>query len=74
MFELDRQTAELYKHGKKLKLQGQSIAVLALLLERPGELITREELRKYLSPEDTCVDFGARPQHPHQKASPGAGR
>jgi DNA-binding winged helix-turn-helix (wHTH) protein len=45
VFELDRQTAELYKHGTKLKLQGQPIAVLALLLERPGELITREELR-----------------------------
>ena len=56
-FELDRQTAELYKHGTKLKLQGQPIAVLALLLERPGELITREEIRKHLWPEDTFVDF-----------------
>jgi DNA-binding winged helix-turn-helix (wHTH) protein/Tol biopolymer transport system component len=56
-FELDRQTAELCKHGTKLKLQGQPIAVLALLLERPGELVTREELRKHLWPEDTFVDF-----------------
>jgi Tol biopolymer transport system component/DNA-binding winged helix-turn-helix (wHTH) protein len=56
-FELDRQTAELYKHGTKLKLQGQPIAVLALLLERPGDLVTREELRKHLCPEDTFVDF-----------------
>jgi DNA-binding winged helix-turn-helix (wHTH) protein len=56
-FELDRQTAELYKNGTKLKLQGQPIAVLALLLERPGQLVTREELRKYLWPEDTFVDF-----------------
>ena len=39
-FELDRETAELYKNGIKLKLQGQPIAVLALLLERPGELVT----------------------------------
>jgi DNA-binding winged helix-turn-helix (wHTH) protein len=56
-FELDRQTAELYKNGTKLKLQGQPIAVLALLLERPGELVTREEIRKHLWPEDTFVDF-----------------
>src|SRR5215471_12699880 len=56
-FELDRSTAELYKHGTKLKLQGQPIAVLALLLERPGELVTREELRKHLWSEDTFVDF-----------------
>ena len=56
-FELDRETAELYKNGTKLKLQGQPIAVLALLLERPGELVTREELRKHLWPEDTFVDF-----------------
>ena len=56
-FELDRQTGELFKHGTKLKLQGQPIAVLALLLERPGELVTREEIRKHLWPEDTFVDF-----------------
>ena len=56
-FELDRQTAELWKGGYKLKLQGQPIAVLALLLERPGELVTREELRQYLWPGDTFVDF-----------------
>jgi len=56
-FELDRQTAELYKNGTKLKLRGQPIAVLALLLERPGELVTREEIRKHLWPEDTFVDF-----------------
>ena len=56
-FELDRQTGELWKNGTKLKLQGQPIAVLALLLERPGELVTREEIRKHLWPEDTFVDF-----------------
>ena len=56
-FELDRQTAELWKNGTKLKLQGQPIAVLSLLLERPGELVTREEIRKHLWPDDTFVDF-----------------
>jgi Tol biopolymer transport system component/DNA-binding winged helix-turn-helix (wHTH) protein len=56
-FELDRQTGELYQNGTKLKLQGQPIAVLTLLLEHPGELVTREEIRKHLWPEDTFVDF-----------------
>jgi len=56
-FELNRQTAELFKFGRKLKLQGQPIAVLSVLLDRPGELVTREELRKHLWPEDTFVDF-----------------
>ena len=56
-FELDTQTAELRKSGMKLKLQGQPIAVLSLLLGRPGELVTREELRRYLWPQDTFVDF-----------------
>jgi len=56
-FELDRHTGELYQNGNKLKLQGQPIAVLSLLLDRSGELVTREELRKHLWPEDTFVDF-----------------
>ena len=41
----------------KLKLQGQPIAVLSLLLDRPGELVTREEIRRHLWPKDTFVDF-----------------
>lgn len=56
-FELDRQTAELRKSGMKLKLQGRPIAVLSLLLDRPGELVTRDELRRHLWPDDTFVDF-----------------
>jgi len=56
-FELDRQTGELYQNGAKLKLQGQPIAVLSLLLEHPGELVTREQIRQHLWPEDTFVDF-----------------
>jgi TolB-like protein/DNA-binding winged helix-turn-helix (wHTH) protein/Tfp pilus assembly protein PilF len=56
-FELDLHTQELRKHGLKLKLHGQPIEVLAMLLERPGELVTREELHKKLWPEDTFVDF-----------------
>jgi Tol biopolymer transport system component/DNA-binding winged helix-turn-helix (wHTH) protein len=55
--ELNLATRELYKNGHKLKLQGQPIEVLAMLLEKPGELVTREQLRKKLWPETTYVDF-----------------
>jgi len=56
-FELDLRTAEIYKEGKRIKLQEQPCQVLALLIERPGELVSREELRKRLWPSDTFVDF-----------------
>ena len=42
-FELDTRAGELSKHGLKLKLQGHPIQILAMLLEQPGDLITREE-------------------------------
>ena len=56
-FELDRRSGELYKLSHKLKLQGQPIEVLSLVLERPGERVTREELRRHPWPQDTFVDF-----------------
>jgi len=58
-FELDVHASELYKHGLKLKLQGHPIQILAMLLERPGELITREEIQQKLWPSEseTFVDF-----------------
>src|SRR5712664_1806089 len=56
-FELDLRTAEIFKEGKRIKLQEQPCQVLALLIERPGELVSREELRKKLWPNDTFVDF-----------------
>jgi Tol biopolymer transport system component/DNA-binding winged helix-turn-helix (wHTH) protein len=56
-FEADLRTRELRKHGLKLKLQDQPFQVLAMLLERPGELVTREEIRARLWPQDTFVDF-----------------
>jgi len=56
-FELDLDTRELYRNGIRLRVQGQPIDVLEMLLERPGELVTREALRKKLWPEDTFVDF-----------------
>jgi len=56
-FELDLRTTEIYKDGKRVKLQEQPYQVLALLIERPRELVTREELKKKLWPNDTFVDF-----------------
>ncbi len=49
--------SELRKHGIRIKLQDQPLQVLAMLLERPGDLVTREELRTKLWPADTFVDF-----------------
>jgi DNA-binding winged helix-turn-helix (wHTH) protein len=56
-FEADLQTQELRKQGRRLRLPGQSFQILKRLLERPGELVTREELRAALLPSDTFVDF-----------------
>jgi DNA-binding winged helix-turn-helix (wHTH) protein len=56
-FEADLETRELRKNGRRLRLQDQPFAVLVTLLERPGEVITREELRQRLWPADTFVDF-----------------
>src|SRR5258708_2110954 len=56
-FEVNLQTGELRRRGEKVKLQEQPFQVLATLLERPGEVVTREELRSKLWPEDTFVDF-----------------
>ena len=56
-FELNLQTGELRQEGRKLKLQEQPFQVLAALLERPGEIVTREELRSKLWRSDTFVDF-----------------
>ncbi len=49
-FELDRQSGELFKLGHKLNLHGQPIEVLSILLEHPGEVVTREELCKRFWP------------------------
>jgi cholera toxin transcriptional activator len=56
-FEADLRAAELCKNGVRVKLQLQPFQVLVALLERPKEVVTREELRQRLWPEDTFVDF-----------------
>jgi len=57
IFELDVRTGELRKRGAKVRLQGQPLQVLETLLRRPGELVTREELRAQIWKADTFVDF-----------------
>lgn len=56
-FEADLHTQELRKYGTRLRLPNQSFLVLSLLLERPGELVTREELQQRLWPSDTFVEY-----------------
>src|SRR5579863_6379642 len=57
VFDVDFRTAELRKHGVRIRLEEQPFHILALLLECPGELVTREELRQRLWSADTFVDF-----------------
>ena len=57
VFELDPRVGELRKQGMKIRLQGQPVEILAMLLQRPGEIVSREELQKKLWPADTFVDF-----------------
>jgi DNA-binding response OmpR family regulator len=54
-FEVDLRSGELYKHGIRLKLQDQPFQVLALLLEHPADVVTREDLRQKLWPGDTLL-------------------
>ena len=57
VFEVDLRSGELRRNGLKIKLQEQPFQILAMLLEHPGELVTREEIQKRLWSEDTFVDF-----------------
>jgi len=57
VFEADLDARELRKQGRRIRLQEQPFAVLAILIERPGAVISREDLRQKLWPADTFVDF-----------------
>jgi TolB-like protein/DNA-binding winged helix-turn-helix (wHTH) protein len=57
VFEVDLHSGDLRKNGLKVRLTGQPFQVLAMLLQRPGEVVTREDLEKRLWPADTFVDF-----------------
>lgn len=57
LFEADLQSGELWKAGKRIKIQSQPFKVLSILLEHPGEIVSREELQLRLWGKDTIVDF-----------------
>jgi len=57
VFEMDARAGELRKHGVRTKLQDQPFHVLTLLLQRPGEVVSREELRLQIWGTDTFIDF-----------------
>ena len=56
--EADVRACELYLSGRKVKLQERAFEVIAALLERAGEVVTREDLRERTWPADTFVDYG----------------
>ena len=58
-FQIDQQRQEITKNGEKLRLQGKVYRVLMTLLEKPGEVVTREELRQRLWPAETYVNYDA---------------
>lgn len=58
-FQVDQQRQEVSKNGSRLKLQGKVYQVLVALLEKPGEVVTRDELRQRLWPADTHVNYDA---------------
>ena len=57
VFEVDLRAGELRKKGIRIRLQGQPFLLLITLLKQRGEVVTREEVRRMLWPEDTFVDF-----------------
>ena len=65
VFEVDLRAAELRKHGVRIKLQEQPFQILSLLLEHPGEVVTREELRGKLWPAHTLAAAISIPSSPY---------
>ena len=57
VFEFDPASGELWKAGRRIRLQNQPRQILRLLVSRPGELVSRDELKRRLWPDDTFVDF-----------------
>src|SRR5580698_1156345 len=57
VFEANLSAQELRKHGTRVRLRGQSFFILSMLLEKPGEVVTRDEMQQRLWPADTFVDF-----------------
>src|ERR1700724_1331848 len=57
IFDLDVQSRSLHRSGIRIKLQAQPFDILAALISKPGEVVTRDELQRNLWPVDTFVDF-----------------
>ena len=57
LFEVDQAAGELCRNGRKIRLPEQPLQILQILLERPGEVVSRDELRERIWPSDTFVDF-----------------
>ena len=57
VFQVNLAARELRKHGVPIRLADQPLRILSILLEKPGEIVTRDEIRRQLWPPDTCVDF-----------------
>ena len=57
VFQVNVAARELRKHGVRVRLPGQPFCILSMLLEKPGEIVTREEMRQRLWASDTFVDF-----------------
>jgi DNA-binding response OmpR family regulator len=74
VFELDLRSGELRKAGVRVSLQEQALQVLTSLVERPGDLVTRDELRQRLWPNGTFVRFRARPERRRQSPARQLGR
>src|SRR5436305_14891377 len=59
VFQLDRQRQELWKNGDQVKIQGKVYQALLALLESPGDIVTRETLRRHLWPRDSGLNYDA---------------
>jgi cholera toxin transcriptional activator len=57
VFQANLAARELRKHGVRIRLRGQPFCILSILLEKPGEVVTREEMLQKLGTSDTFVDF-----------------
>ena len=57
LFELDLRAAQLTRNGTKIRLPQQPLQLLSVLIESPGEIVTREQLRQRLWPSDVFIDF-----------------
>jgi len=74
LFEADFAAGELRNHGRRVKLQDQPFQLLALLIHRAGQVVTREEVQKALWPADTFVEFEQCVNTAIKEGSPGVGR